>query len=283
MCGKDVIIMSVDFSKMDWRALKKYFDPNDDVDNSPFCYADAVEKLTNHLLKMLAEYEVETAEAIAEIKKLNLPQEFNFSAEEVIQSTRAQIENTRQQAVSLRENLLSTYNLNELAKLENKSRPSFALLTEVIVRRLNLQLNQMEEKISREMDFYNFYWQHKDFVKKFANVLHMRPHRIDYLTALVQLLDYVTKGHLFDELGGNSTAADYVLDQLIDLRNEAEKCAAKITSSWGWGEERQYCAMLLVPLGQFQGNIRKILTKIKNSKDRRWLEDWANSLKIEVP
>lgn len=141
----------------------------------------------------------------------------------------------------------------------------------------------MAEKIPREMNFYKFYGQHKDFVKKFAQVLHTRPHRIDYLTALVQLLDYVTKNHLFDEVGGNSTTADYVLDQLIDLRNEARNCQSKITSSWGWGEERQYCAMLSAPVGQFQDNIRKILPQIKNPEERRWLEDWANSLKIEVP
>ncbi len=257
----------MNFTKTDWSALKKEFEP---AGNSPLSYAAAVVNLTEHLLDQLDDYERESAEVIAEINSLRFTEEFNFALPNLISKTRAKIKKIRQQAVSLREELLAADDLYLLSEIESRRHPSFELTADVLVETTRAVLAPVE-----------FYKQYAEFVQNAAAFYHQSLYANRqyagydtprYDNSLSSFFNYVREGHLLRKLDKNSTVADYVLNELTNFRNRLNELYRKPLES----SRRESLAPALI--AEFRKNIGGIASALKNSEERQWLIDWANNL-----
>ena len=255
-------------AKINWAELNEKFAP---INNSAFSYAAAVVELTNYLSNWLDEYELEKSDVIFEINGLRLTNEFNFVLPNLILQAHTKIKKIRQQAISLRDELQAAEDFARLAELENQPRPSFELLTDLLRETIQSVLAPLE-----------FYEKHTEFVENIAAFYHQNLYANRqysgydtprYDSSLASFFRYVKSGHLFTKFGKNSTAADYVLNELTNFRNKLNELHKKPLES----NRRESLSPTLI--NEFRSNIGGISSALKSSEERQWLEDWAENLK----
>lgn len=266
----------VEFSEVYLARLKEEFDPFGDVDSSPVRYAAAVVNLTEFLLEKLSDYEEEHSAALAEIKKLNLPAEFKVLPGVYISKSHAEIKKIHQQASLLLNDLQAADDLDKLAALERKPRPSFALLAEVLVEKVNLILT----KTPRDIETCE---RHTNFLKLASKFVYQPLYSASdyntprYYSSLLELWRYVVSGHLLEKRVANSTMSEYMLERFTDFRNELNELYRKNNGFNHDSELREFMTAPVVE--EFKKNVGRIATSLKSAEERRWLENWANNLK----
>ena len=254
--------------KFDWAALYEKFAPRN---NSALSYATAVVNLAEYLLERIDEYELKEGAVIAEINALRLTEEFNFSLPNVISNARAKIKKIRQQALTLREGLLSMEDFAKIAELENTPRPTFELLADLLI--------ETARSVSAPVEFYG---QYAEFVENIAAAYHQTLYvnrqysgydTPRYDSSLAVFFNYVMSGRLLKKLDSSSTAADYILRELTDFRNKLNELHRKPLES----SRRESVAPILIE--EFRSNIGGIASALKSADERQWLIDWAENLK----
>lgn len=255
-------------AKIDGLTLKEKFNPRDETALS---YAAAAIGLAEYMLERLDDYEFKNAEVIAEINSLRFADEFNFSAPNAASKARAKIKKIRQQAINLREELLSADDLSKLAELENTPRPTFELLADICAETM--------QEVSASVDFYERY---AEFVENVAAAYHQTLYvnrqyagydTPRYDNSLAIFFNYVMSGRLLRKLDSTSTAADYILRELTDFRKKLNELYKKPLES----SRRESVAPILIE--EFRSNIGGIASALKSSDERQWLIDWAENLK----
>lgn len=265
-----------EFAEIYLARIKEEFDPFGDVDASLIRYAAAVMNLTEYLLEKFEEYEVEHSAALSEIKKLNLPAEFKVLPGVYISKSCAEIKKIHQQAASLLNELRTADDLDKLAALEGKSRPSFALLAEVLVEKVILLVT----RTPRDIETYE---RHVNFLKLASKFVYQPLYSANdyntprYYSSLLELWRYVAGGHLLEKRVVNSTLSEYVLERFTDFRNELDELYRKNN---GFNHDSELREFITAPvIEEFKKNVGRIAPSLKSAEERRWLENWANNLK----
>lgn len=267
----------VEFAELYLAQLKEEFDPFGDVDNSPVRYAATVVSIAEFLLEKIGDYEEEHSAALAEIKKLNLPAEFKVFPGAYISKSRAEIKKIHRQAAAFLSDLQTADDLEKLAALESKPRPSFALLAEVLVEKVHLILTNTPQDIET-------YKRHENFLKLASKFIYQPLYSLNdystprYYTQLLELWRYVAGGHLLEKRVVNSTLSEYLLERFTDFRNELDELYRKNNGFNHNSEDRDFIVEPVID--EFRKNIGRIATSLKSSEERRWLENWAGSLTV---
>lgn len=266
-----------EFAEIYLARLKEEFDPFGDVDTSPVRYAATVVNVTEFLLEKLDTYEEEHSAALAEIKKLNLPAEFKVLPGVYISKSRAEMKKIHRQAAALLSDLQTADDLEKLAALESKPRPSFTLLAEVLVEKVNLIVIHTPQDIET-------YERHANFLKLASKFVYQPLYSLSdystprYYTPLLELWRYVAGGHLLERRVVNSTLSEYLLERFTDFRNELDALYRRNNGFNHNSEERDFATAPVID--EFRKNVGRIAMSLKSAEEQRWLENWADSLTV---
>lgn len=265
-----------DFAELYWARLKTDFDPYSDVDASPVRYATAIINLADFLLEKFDAYEAKHFAIISEIENLNLPKEFKITPGDYISKSHAEIKKLQYQAKVLRDELQTADDLEKLAALETKPRPTFALVAEILVEKVQLVLTKTPQDIQ-------LYETHSAFLKDASKFVYQPLYSFSnygtprYYTSLLELWRYVREGNLLARRGENSTVSNLVLRQLIYFRTKLDKLYEETNGFNSDIDERDFATAPLI--ANFRASINEIASTLENSDERRWLNNWANTLK----
>lgn len=256
------------FSEIYLTRLKEDFDPQSDVDASPVRYATAVVNMTEYLLEKFDAYEEQYSARLAQIAKLNLPNEFKMAPGQYISNSREEIKKIQRQAATLLSELRAADDLDKLAALESKPRPSFTLVAEIIVEKVQLTVTQTPRDLA-------LYEQHAEFLQLASKFVYQPLYSFGsyptprYYSSMLELWRYVREGHF-------PAKSAYILERLADFRNELDALYKTHSGFNNDSDERDGVTLPLIE--EFRKNIGRIATALENPQERHWLRNWAGTL-----